>query len=53
MFRYTRFNSNAHGQGPIDMFITPEGWGGNFFNAWTRTSNQFELMPVYKFPLKE
>jgi Carboxypeptidase regulatory-like domain len=53
MFRYTRFDSNAHGQGSTDMVITPEGWGGNSFNAWTRTSNQFELMPVYTFPLKE
>ena len=50
MFRYTRFDSNAHGQGPEDMLITPEGWGGNFFNTWSRTSNQFELLPVYKFP---
>jgi hypothetical protein len=53
MFRYSRFDSNTHGQGPEDMLITPEGWGGNFFNAWTRTSNQFELLPIYKFPLKE
>ena len=53
MFRYTRFDSNAHGQGSKDMLITPEGWSGNFFNAWTRTSNQFELMPVYKLPLTE
>src|SRR5207302_2038369 len=52
-FRYTRFDSNAHGQGPEEMLITPEGWGGNFFNAWTRTSNQFELLPMYRFPLKE
>ena len=52
-FRYTRFDSKAHGQGPEDMLITPEGWGGNFFNAWTRTSNQFELLPVYKLPLQE
>jgi hypothetical protein len=53
IFRYTRFDSNAHGQGPEEMLITPEGWGGNFFNAWTRTSNQFELLPIYRFPLKE
>ncbi len=53
MFRYTRFDSNAHGQGPEDMLITPEGWSGNFFNTWTRTSNQVELLPVYKFPMKE
>jgi hypothetical protein len=34
------------------MLITPEGWSGNFSNAWTRTSNQFELLPVYRLPLK-
>ena len=53
MFRYSRFDSNAHGQGPEDMVITPEGWGGNFFNTWSRTANQFELLPIYRFPQKE
>jgi hypothetical protein len=52
IFHYTRFDSNAHGQGPEDMLISPEGWGGNFFNTWRRTSNQFELLPIYKFPRK-
>ena len=50
MFRYTRFDSNAHGQGPEDMLITPEGWGGNFFDTWTRTSNQYQFGPLYQFP---
>lgn len=53
MFRYTRFDSNAHGQGPEDMLITPEGWGGNFFDRWTRTSNQYQFGPVYQLPLKQ
>jgi hypothetical protein len=48
--RYTRFDSNAHGQGPNDMLLTPEGWGGNFFNAWSRASDQFELLSLYQFP---
>ena len=52
-FRYTRFDSNAHGQGPEEMLITPEGWGGNFFDSWTRTSNQFQLLPQYQSPSKE
>jgi hypothetical protein len=52
-FQYIRFDSNAHGQGPEDMLITPEGWGGNFFNTWSRTANQFEVRPLYKFPLKK
>ena len=49
LFQYTRFDSNAYGQGANDMLITPEGWGGNFFNRSTRTSNQFEFMPLYRF----
>ena len=31
--RYTRFDSHAHGQGAEDMLVTPDGWGGNFFNS--------------------
>ncbi len=51
-FRYTFFDSNAHGQGPQDMLINPEGWGGNFFDTWTRSARQIELLPIYQFPLK-
>src|SRR5882724_1524819 len=29
--RYTRFESNAYGQGPADMLVNPEGWDGNYF----------------------
>ena len=53
VLRYTWFDSNAHGQGPEDMVIGPEGWGGNFFDTWTRSARQFELLPIYQFPLKE
>jgi len=53
VFRYTFFDSNAHGQGPQDMVISPEGWGGNFFDTWTRSARQLELMPVYQFAQKE
>ena len=52
VLRYTRFDSYAHGQGPDDMLITPEGWGGNFFDAWSRASNAFELMPILQLPEK-
>ena len=38
--QYTRFSSYGHGQGLADMQITPDGWGGNLFNAFTRTSDQ-------------
>jgi hypothetical protein len=46
----TLFSSYAHGQGSQDMLVTPEGWGGNFFNAWTRSSNQQEVFQTYAFP---
>jgi len=51
--RYTRFDSNAHGQGPAHMLINPENWGGNFFNSWTRNANQFELYPTFQFAPKK
>jgi outer membrane receptor for ferrienterochelin and colicin len=50
LVRFTRFSSYAHGQGSEDMLITPEGRGGNFFNAWERRSNQQELSQSYQFP---
>lgn len=52
MVRYTRFDSNAHGQGPADMEISPEGWGGNYFNRWNRKSNQLEVLPAYQLSPK-
>ncbi len=51
--RYTRFDSNAHGQGPADMLVNPEGWDGNFFNSWTRDANQFEVYPTFQFAPKK
>src|SRR6266404_1948770 len=51
--RYTRFDSNAHGQGSGDMLINPEGWGENFFDSWTRTANQFEAYPTFQLAPKK
>jgi hypothetical protein len=53
LFQYMDFNSNAYGQGPEDMLVTPTGWGGNFFNTYTRNSNQEELGETYQFAKKE
>jgi hypothetical protein len=50
--QYMRFDSNAHGQGPADMLITPEGWGGNYFNQWSRRGKEFQAVPTYQFPKK-
>lgn len=50
--QYTRFDSNAHGQGFADMLVTPEGWGGNFFNRWSRRGKELQLVPAYQFSEK-
>ena len=50
--QYTRFDSNAHGQGPEDMLVTPEGWGGNYFNQWSRRGKEFQVVPAYQFSEK-
>ena len=53
LIQYTKFDSYAHGQGPESMLVTPDGWGGNFFNKWTRFSDQEELLETYTLPQKE
>ena len=53
LVQYTRFSSYAHGQGPADMQVTPDGWGGNFFNSYNRTSNQVEGQETFQFPRKD
>ena len=35
------------------MQVTPNGWGGNFFNAYTRTADQGEARETYQFPRRE
>jgi hypothetical protein len=50
--QYIRFDSNAHGQGPADMLVTPQGWGGNFFNQWSRKGKEFQLVSAYQFAEK-
>jgi len=47
--QFTRFDSNAHGQGLADMLITPEGLGGNFFDRWSRRGKEVQLFPAYQF----
>ncbi len=52
LFQYMKFDSNAYGQGPEDMVITPEGWGGNFFNKYVRYSDDEEIAENYQFAKK-
>jgi hypothetical protein len=50
--QFTDFDSYSHGQGTADLQITPNGWLGNFFNAWTRSSAQQQVQETYLFPRK-
>jgi hypothetical protein len=53
LVQFTKFDSNAHGQGPLDMVITPTEIGGNYFNRWTRNSTEAEVSQVYQLAPKE
>ena len=52
LIQYTEFNSYAHGQGSADMLVTPNGYDGNYFDAWTRFSNEEQLLTIYQSPRK-
>lgn len=49
-FQGTRFSSYGRGQGFADMLVTPNGWGGNYFNRYTRTGYQGEGRENFQFP---
>jgi hypothetical protein len=51
--QFTYFASYAHGQGPMDMLVTPNGWGGNFFDSWARDGFQQEASQTYQSRRKE
>jgi hypothetical protein len=51
--QYTRFDSNAHGQGFDDMLISPQGYGGNYFNRWSRRGKEFQVVSTYQFAAKQ
>lgn len=53
LVKYTDFESSARGQGPESMLVTPNGWDGNFFNAWTRLSHQEEILQTYQLAPRE
>src|SRR5665213_709825 len=49
--RYTNFYNSERGQGLADMTINPEGWGGNYFNTFSRNGNQVEALPIVQMPV--
>jgi hypothetical protein len=53
LVQFTQFDSYSHGQGSENLLVTPNGWQGNFFNAWTRGSAQQEIQQSYQFARKE
>jgi len=48
LFQEMEFDSNGYGQGPEPMLVTPNGWGGNFFNKYVRDANHQELSEKYQ-----
>jgi hypothetical protein len=52
LFQGTEFDTYGHGQGVQPMLITPNGFGGNYFNAYQRFAGQQELLETYTFPQK-
>jgi hypothetical protein len=53
LFQDTRFNTYSHGQGSEPMLLTPNGFGGNYFNTYQRFADQQELLEEYGFPKKK
>jgi len=51
--QYTRFDSDAHGYGTEDMQITPQGYGGSYFDTWSRRGKEFQFLSTYEFSKKE
>ena len=47
------FGSYGHGQGSADMLVTPNGWGGNFFNTYDRESNEEQIGETVTFRPRE
>jgi hypothetical protein len=53
LVQLTQFDSYSHGQGSENMLVTPNGYAGNFFNRWIRTSAQQEIQQNYEFAHKQ
>ncbi len=53
LFQDTQFNTYSHGQGSEPMLLTPNGFGGNYFNSYRRFADQQELLEEYRLPTKK
>ena len=47
------FGSYGHGQGSENMLVTPNGWDGNFFNAYDRTSDEEQVSETITLPARD
>jgi Carboxypeptidase regulatory-like domain len=46
------FGSYGHGQGSQSMLLTPNGWDGNFFNAFDRRSDEEQINETVTLPAR-
>lgn len=53
LFEGMQFDTYGHGQGTQPMLIAPNGYGGNYFNAYQRFASQQQFMETYDFPQKK
>jgi hypothetical protein len=51
--QYTRFDSDAHGYGMEDMQISPQGYGGSYFDTWSRRGKELQFLSTYEFSKKQ
>ena len=52
VFHVLEVHNYSHAQGVLDMLVTPVGFGGDYFNDWTRSSNQEEAQEAVELPQK-
>jgi hypothetical protein len=52
LVRFSGIQSNGNPNGTLDMLLTPEGRGGDFFNTFGRTAGQFQIQPTLQLPVK-
>jgi len=50
LFKFTRMQTYEHGNGPLDMLLTPTGIGGNYFNRWARNAHQEQAHVTFSLP---
>jgi hypothetical protein len=52
MVHVLEVHNYSHAQGVLNMLVTPVGFGGDYFNDWTRSSNQEEAEEAVELPQK-